>query len=88
MGNSMENMHTDIKVVKVKVESTRPPHKRMQRTYTLKKHYLVIGYSGRITIIILQAKNANTTQHKAQRSRLKFGQLGLKKEGFSQDSVR
>ena len=60
MGNSMENMHTDIKVVKVKVESTRLPHKRMQRTYTLKKHYLVIGYSGRITIIILQAKNANT----------------------------
>ena len=60
MGNSMENMHTDIKVVKVKVESTRPPHKRMQRTYTLKKHYLVIGYSGRITIIVLQAKNANT----------------------------
>ena len=53
-------MHTDIKVVKVKVESTRPPHKRMQRTYTLKKHYLVIGYSGRITITILQAKNANT----------------------------
>lgn len=53
MGNSRENMHTDIKVVKVKVESTRPPHKRMQRTYTLKKHYLVIGYSGRITIIIL-----------------------------------
>ena len=60
MANSMENMHTDIKVVKVKVESTRPPHNRMQRTYTLKKHYLVIGYSGRITIIILQAKNTNT----------------------------
>ena len=63
MGNSMENMHTDIKVVKVKVESTRPPHKRMQRTYTLKKHYLVIGYSDRITIIILQAKNANTKKN-------------------------
>ena len=28
------------------------------------------------------------TLRKAQRSRLKFGQLGLKKEGFSQDSVR